>query len=466
MPSAPAASATSLPGSDSVLELPRMVRDPRRFLEERTRRYGHVWRTRWVRPLVFMMGPAANRLIHVTEREKFSSERAHARTAFGRIFAGSILVSDDPQHQRDRAILQPAMSRLGLAASFSKVLGAWQRAAHRLESEPVVDLYPFTLDVTFEVAASALIGLEPGEDLSWYRPRFQALVDGAMARFPSRFPLGQLDRGLRARDELVERLTPRIEAARDRPPEGMLGLLAHHRDEQGQPLSSRRVAEHLLLLFWAGYDTTASTAAWVLHRLAFSPYWQERLAREQDAVLGERSPTPESLESLAEAGWFLREIERCFPAVLFMPRRTLADVELEGKVIPKDTLVFYSPYMSHRLAEVFPEPDRFLPERWNPALGARTAPATALVTFGGGPRICLGKAFALLQLRTLLHVVLSRFRVAFEEGQTGWVKSLPMCRPEGARIRFSLRERRSGSNAAAPDEDAPGRADAGWARAG
>ena len=168
-------------------------------------------------------------------------------------------------------------------------------------------------------------------------------------------------------------------------------------------------------MLWAGYDTTAAAGSWALWELARLPQWQERLVREP-----------------ASADLVLKEIERLRPAAIFFPRRAVAEVEIAGHAIPRGTVVFYTPYMSHRIPEVFPEPDKFDPARWE-----RGAPSSALVGFGGGPRICLGKAFALMQLRVMLAAILDRFQL--REARAGTVVAVPTYRLSGATVSFSPR---------------------------
>ncbi len=415
-----------IPGSDSYLELPRMLVDPARFLRERQRAHGDVWKTRWIVPIVVAVGPEANQTVMITGRDSFSYHHGYGDLAIGKIFAGSLLLKDGAEHRHERDILQPAVGRLGLSQSLERVLAVWERTAERAAGA-VVDAYELARDATFEVSANALVDLELTELDEW-RSLFEDLIAGATANTTWRVPFGVFNRGLRARATLMKKLAPRIEEARSREPRGMVGLLAHHKDADGAALSTEAIAAHILLLFWAGYDTTASTGGWVLHHLADHPAWQERLRDEARRVLDGRRLRVEDQEALVEHGWFLKEVERLCPVVLFFPRRTVDEVSVGGKKIPPGTLVFWSPYLTHMTA--FEEAERFIPERW----GRPDARPQNLVGFGGGPRICLGKAFAQLQLRVLLTTVLSRFRV--ERVEPGTTLTIPTHRPKGSRLRL------------------------------
>ena len=419
-----------IPGTSSPFEIVHMLVDPMTWLRKRQAQFGDIWRTRLIVPVVFAVGPEANQTVMVTGRDHFSYQHGFGDLAIGKIFDGSLLLKDGAAHKHDRDILQPAVGRLGLSQSLERVQEIWSRGLR----DGAVDVYEFARDVTFEVSANALVDLELA-DLAEWRTLFEQLIAGSMANTATRFPFGALDKGLHARAKLIAKLRPRIEEARRREPRGMLGLLAHHKEPDGSFLDVDAVASHILLLFWAGYDTTASTGGWVLHHLADKPEWQQRLFDEGRRVLGDRPLRVEDQDALVEHTWFLKEIERLCPAVLFFPRRVVDDVVVLGKTVPKGTMLFWSPYLTH--VSHFEDGLRFDPDRWSPARGDKQAKSTSLVGFGGGPRICLGKAFALLQLKVLITTILARYRI--ERVSPGTTVPLPTHRPKDSLIRFVRR---------------------------
>lgn len=425
-----------------------MIADPIEFLRVRHAAHGDIFKSRLVVPVVYAVGPDANQTIMVTERDRYSHARAYGELAIGKMFEGSLLVKDGAPHRHDRDILQPAVGRLGLSHALERVQESWTRGSSSLAQRGAVDVYLTARDVTMEVSANALVDLELTELDDW-RALFEDLIGGALAHTTWRIPFGAMNRGLKARELLMTKLRPRVIQARHREPKGMLGLLAHHREQDGTQLEPDEIANHVLMLFWAGYDTTATTGAWVLHKLADNPEWQDRLYDEMTRVLGParandgddvlRDITLEDAEKLVELGWFLKEIERTCPVVLFFPRRTNDDVELNGKRVPKNTLVFWSPFLTHMSARAFDAPERFDPERFSPARGDKQAKLPFLVGFGAGPRICLGKSFALLQLRVMTTTILRRYRI--ERVAAGSVMPLPTLRPNGSTVRFIPRSR-------------------------
>lgn len=421
---------TGIPGSDSHLELIRMYRDPVRFFHERFERFGPVFRSRFVYPVVFLIGAEANHSIMITRRHDFSYELGYGQLALGRVFARSIMLMDGDEHKHTRELLTPAVGRLAVADSAARVHAIWSAAAARFAGRDAVDAYKDTERITFEVAANTISGLELGPETDRFRTYFERLIDGTLAATPIRFPLGTLDRGLRARETLVEMLRPRVEAARAVDSGGLLGQLAR------ADLPTEEIAAHLLMLMWAAYDTTASATSWVLHVLARRPDWQDRLRRELRDQLAGAPITADNANQLVQMTWFLRETERMYPSVLFFPRVTVEDFELFGYRIPKGTSAYYSPYMSHRDPASFPNPNAFDPDRWDPERPGGAPKASALVGFGGGPRVCLGKAFAQLQLRIMIDCLLRGHRIEPDPTCKPRIQGIPVHHPNDSRVRL------------------------------
>lgn len=425
-----------IPGDDSVLELPRLIQNPTGWFHTRFNKYGRIFRSRLMVGSVFLIGAEANRSIMVTRRDEFGFGKGYDQTNVKNVFEGSIMMQDGEAHARTRAILNPAMGRLAVRESGEAVQRIWKARIAEAATQDCVDAYEFARLSTFKVSANILTGLELGRDADEFEPLLETIIQGIMAPTPLRIPFGSLDRAMKTREVVIEKLVPRIEAARRVEPKGLVGQLAHWTDDHGTYLPADEIARHLILLFWAGYDTTASQSTWILHRLARRPDWQRRLRDELGALTPDDLGTLETGRETPQLEWFLFEIERHTPSVLFFPRVALEDIDYAGYTIPAGTPIFYSPYMSHRDPHSFPEPDAFDPDRWNPALGEKRARASDLVGFGGGPRICLGKSFAKLQLKIMLYELLRDYRVEVDERTPFSVRALPVHHPVNSSIRI------------------------------
>ncbi len=428
-----------IPGSLNPVEIVEMIRTPYKYIHDRFDKHGHVFRSRIIYPIVWMVGVDCNRFMMVTRRHDFSYEKGYGKLAFAKLFPKSILLLDGDEAGHARGILTPALGRLGIRDSCEKVTEIWKRRTETLDDGRSRDAYDFVLRSTFDVSANALTGVQLGDELESYRPLFEELIVGAMANTQIRVPMGKLDRGLRARNEIVRRMTPTVEEARRNEPEGMVGLLAHYKDDAGNYLPIEEVVNHLLLLFWAGYDTTASAGSWVVHLLAHHPAWQEELKEEADRVIGDRDFELGDVAELEKLSWFIREQERFAPSIFMFPRVTNEDIEYKGFHIPKDTAVMWTPYMTHRDPAAFEHPNIFDPGRWSDERGDRKAKSKNLFGFGGGPRLCLGRNFALMQLRVMITTLVRNYVIEPDPTAQWSPQALPMHHPVNSRVHFRRR---------------------------
>jgi cytochrome P450 len=429
----------TLPGSASPRELLAMRRDPLAFLHTRFAMHGPVFKSNLVVPCVFVVGEAWNRTVLVTRRAEFGFGKGYARTAVRHVFEDSIMLLDGADHARTRAALAPAVSRLSVRESVATMRALWAAQLARAARERSADAYGLAEGGTFDVAARILLGLEIGKESDAFRAEFEKLIAGMLALVPVPFPFGRLAAALSARKALFRMLTPHVERMRTRGGQGLAMQLFEVRDERGQGLSSEEIVGHLLLLAWAGYDTTASAATWLLVTLAERHDLQERLREELSRVDPDDAAALETGKGLSDTECFLLELERMYPSAVLFPRITTARVAHDGFVIPEDTLVLYTPYLSHRDPASFTHPNTFDPERFSARRGASRNTAAQLFGFGGGPRICLGKPFAKLQLKVLLHTLLSRYDVEPDPTVRPEISVFPVHHPVGVRVRLTPR---------------------------
>jgi cytochrome P450 len=211
-----------------------------------------------------------------------------------------------------------------------------------------------------------------------------------------RSPWGRFMRAVR---EVDDALRATIRARRTDPPgEDVLGLLLSARDEDGNPPTDAELRDQLVTLLAAGHETTATSLAWALERLARHPYALARLRTQDEAYL--------------EAT--VNEVLRVRPVLSIAPRKTLLPFSIGGWELPPGVHVGPCLYLTHRRPELYPEPTAFRPERW---LDGDSPGRYAFIPFGGGTRRCLGAAFATMEMREVLRVVAARVDLRPERGE-------------------------------------------------
>jgi cytochrome P450 len=194
------------------------------------------------------------------------------------------------------------------------------------------------------------------------------------------------------------------------PSEDLLEMLLRARDEDGNPMSDAQLRDEVMTLFLAGHETTAIALSWACYLIAQNPDVETKLVEELRAVLGDRVPTPDDLPRLRYTEMVLKEAMRLYPAVWGIGRKAVKECELGGYRIPAGSNIFILQWRTQRDPRFFLDPERFDPERWreDPIRSGRI-PRFAYFPFGGGPRVCVGASFAMMEATLLLAMMQQKY---------------------------------------------------------
>jgi cytochrome P450 len=427
----------------------RFVRDPLPILLPAFREYGPIFSMRVLHgKVVMMLGPEANHFVTVTHAHCFHWREG----SFGDLIpllGDGLLTIDGAYHRRARRIMLPAFHRERIAAAGATMAEEALRALDAWRPGQVVDVYHWARELALRVAMKALFGLDPDEEgkgaraavdferaLGFYGTDFAV----RLLRGP-RSPWRRLLAARRTLDEIIYAEIDRRRRAPDRERTDVMSLLLEATDEDGSRLCDREVRDQVMTLLFAGHDTTTSTVSFLLYELARHPRSLAKVLAEQDAVLQGRPPTVRQLTdgSLPELEMVLDETLRLYPAAWVGPRKAVETFEFGGYTVPAGAYVNYSSWASHRLPEVFPEPEAFVPERFAPAAKA-ALPKGAYIPFGGGSRTCIGMRFGQLEIKTIVTLLLQRFRLELFPGRTLTVRQMPTLSPREP-LEMIVRER-------------------------
>lgn len=175
-------------------------------------------------------------------------------------------------------------------------------------------------------------------------------------------------------------------------------------------MSDKQLRDELITIFLAGHETTAIALSWSLFLLARNPEVEERLHREISERLAGRLPTASDLPRLPYAEAVVKEALRIFPPAYVIGREARADCAIGGFHVPGGSTIYFSPWVLQHDARWFPEPEAFRPERWLDGSTAKL-PKYVYIPFGGGPRICIGERFAMMEAVLVLATILRRHRL-------------------------------------------------------
>jgi hypothetical protein len=318
----------------------------------------------------------------------------------------ALVVSDGDDHRRRRRLVQPAFSikrvdaHLGLVVTeVDRALAAWQPGTR-------LDAGASLREAVRRIVVRALFGEQLGAEAD----RFGELLEPGLRyvqRMPQmRFehdlrvnPYARVQRSNRAADELVLAEVARRRAAgvdAEAHPDTLNALLA---GVEGEALTDSELVDQVRSLMAAGFDTTSGAASWLVVELGRNREALSAVRAEVDTVLGDRAPTTDDLRAMPLALGAVQEVLRMWPPGPAAPRMSIAPSELHGMTIPAGRMVLYSAYVTGRLPELWPDPERFDPSRWAP--GAPEPKSYSFVPFGGGYRKCIGFALATLELQVM-----------------------------------------------------------------
>jgi cytochrome P450 len=184
----------------------------------------------------------------------------------------------------------------------------------------------------------------------------------------------------------------------------ILAMLLSTVDEDGAPgLTAEEIRDQVVSLIAAGYHTTSGALGWAVRALLHEPGVRDKARAEVDEVIGNGAPTADALQSMRYLDGVVHESLRLWPPGFISGRKCHDNVDFARHTIAAGSMVMYSPWVTHRLPDLWPEPEAFKPERWE-----RDPLPYSFVPFGGGYRRCIGFAFATLELKVTLARLLQR----------------------------------------------------------
>jgi cytochrome P450 len=426
------------PNDFSLARTHRIAHDPLPLLLSNYEEHGPIFSMRLLHTkVVFMLGPEANNFVTVGHPENF-----HWReSSFGDLIpllGDGLLTIDDDYHDRARAIMMPAFHRRQMTAAVEAMATEAEAAIGNLHPGSVVDVYAWKRNLAMRIAMRALLGLDPDEagKGAAAAEHFERALGFYGIDYPLRLlrgpgsPWRKLVASRKVLDEIVFGEIERRRAVPDDERQDILSLLLGARGEAGEAFTDREVRDQVMTLMFAGHDTSTSTLTFMMHKLARHPEVAEKLRDEQDRVLGGAPPTIDLLERMPYLEMVLDEVLRLYPPAWIGPRRAVREFEFGGCTVPREAYVNYCSWASHRIPEVFPEPEAFIPERFTRERKA-ALPRGAYVPFGGGSRICIGKRFGQTEVKLVATMLLQRLRLAALPGRTMTVRQMPTLSPKG-----------------------------------
>jgi len=398
-----------LPWIGETLEL---FRKEQLFFYERFKRYGPVFKTRIMgQKLVVLVGPDANRHVLVEQDANVSS--AFGWSFLKPLFGRGLLLQDGTEHIRTRRLLKPAFHSQAIDSYLNVIEKTTENFLRSWDLQEPLPLLGEFRKLTLLIASRLFLGCQTPGEVQQTSQWFNELAAGRLALLRVNLPWTKHRRALQARLHLQAFLKEVIRQRKQQDLEqhqDLLGLLLTTEDEQGRSLSESEIIDQTLLLLFAGHDTTATLFSWIVFELGVHTDWQERLRVELDQVAGREPITLSHLKQLVQMSYILMEAERLYPPIYSIPRGLPRGLNYSGYQIPPGWKVHLSPFLTHRMSEIYPQPHTFDPNRFAPPREEHKKHPYALIGFGGGPHKCLGHELALIEIKVILSNLLRRFK--------------------------------------------------------
>jgi cytochrome P450 len=389
---------------------------PISFLERCSNRYGDMFTVRFpIGTIVFVSDPAIIKEVFTGDPDVLHAGEANAAPLEPIMGKHSVLLLDGPEHMRQRKLMLPSFHGERMQSYGNLIREITESEVGNWPVGRAFGLRERTQAITLEVIMRAVFGIEDAERLDHLRGSLNRLLamgtkSRALATIvipPLRATVGKpmWERFQRLRADVDQILFDEIARRRVAPDTAdrvdVLSVLLQARDEQGEPMTDIELRDELMTLLVAGHETTATAAAWAFELLLRNPATLTRLQEEVD-----RGESDEYLDAV------IKETLRIRPVVPGVVRKLTRPLEVNGYELPAGTRLAPNIYLTHRRPDVYPEPDRFLPERF-----LENPPDTySWIPFGGGIRRCLGASFALYELKVVIPTILRMARMRASGG--------------------------------------------------
>jgi cytochrome P450 len=424
MPSIP-----SPPGPPLIGQARELIAGAPRFTSRLADEYGPIVRfSVFANQFYLIADPELAREALVTQAANFPKDERDV-TILSRMIGHGLVSANGDAHKRQRRLTQPAFHTRRIDAYAGTMVDYAEAMLDEWRDGQALDVAAAMQELTMYIVAQTLFGAERGAMRATAERVGAAIHDLqeiANTEFTGPFilpewlptPMNRRRRAARAvLYDTIDRIIAQRRAGGEPADTGdLLSMLLLSRDEAGDRLSDAEARDQLVTLFVAGHETTSNALTWTWFLLAQHPAEEARLHAEIDGALGDRPPTLADLPRLPYTLQVIKEAMRLYPpAWVVNVRRAAADTTLGPYPIRCGERLWISPFVMHRRPHLFPDPERFDPDRWTPER-ERALPKYAYLPFGAGPRVCIGNGFALMEAHLIVAAVARRFRPRLQPG--------------------------------------------------
>ncbi|PGS51678.1 cytochrome P450 [Bacillus sp. AFS041924] len=390
-------------------------KNPLLFLSDLSKNYDTIVSFRFAhRKINLLLEPDLIKEVLVTKQNSFHKSKPfqEMKTLLGE----GLLTSEDEVHMRQRRLIQPSFTKLHIQSyaedmvnTTEEFIRPWKDGEERLISRDMMEL-------TLAIIAKTMFSMDMKQGHERVGKHFDIIMDLATKRIRSvlKAPLTlntpknkSLTGAIKAIDKVLFEIIEKRNHSDTK--DDLLGLLMRARDEESkQGMTNQQLRDEAMTIFLAGHETTANALSWTLYLLSQHPDKAKLLYEEVDRVLGSRRADFHSMKDLIYTQQIILESIRLFPPAWLISRKAIEDVRIGDYRIHKGETVMMSSYILQRSEQYFSNAGEFIPERFKNGK-VEGVPEHAYFPFGGGPRVCIGNHFAMMEATLVLATIVQNY---------------------------------------------------------
>lgn len=400
--------------------VPDFSRNPLSFLSRCAQEYGDiVYLRNPLFPLYQLNHPDYIEKVRGTGNNQFV--KFQTKRMLKQLIGNGLLTSEGDFWHNQRRLMQPAFHRERIAAYGEVIVTYTNRLLKTWQDGEIRDVHQDMMNLTIGIAANTLfhadvagqekeivdaitVTLEYVEARGLKNPLSLLISDWIPTSNKLRFQAA-----VRQLDNIIYRIIQQRRTSGEDKGD-LLSMLLHAQDEDGTRMTDQQLRDEVMTLLLASYEASAAALSWTWYLLSQHSEVESKLMAELQSVLNGRTPNVEDFSRLRYTEMVLMESLRLYPPAWIATRKAIGDCEVAGYPVRAGDVFIMSQWVMHRDPRYFDLPDVFNPERWAGDL-AKRLPAFAYFPFGGGPRICLGKAFATMETVLVIATIAQKFQL-------------------------------------------------------
>ena len=420
--------------------LPGLRDDTLKFLQESVKKYGDLFKLS-IGPLnAFVLSNPAYIQHVLQDNNRNYSKDTFQYNGLSKVTGRGLLTSDGDLWFKQRRSMQPAFHRQRINNFGKLMVDATERRVNGWQVGETIDIDQEMMELALEILGKALLGVDLRTEAPQLTSAVLTALDHVVGSFKSPDILPDFINTPRKKkfSDAVQKLDNAVQEIIHHHREkfdgsvnakSLLDVILFSKDDHGEVMTDQQVRDELITILIAGHETVASALTWSCYLLATNPTVEARMHQELDQVLAGRAPTFDDFEALDYTRRVFDEALRLYPPAWIVTRKAVNDDVIGDVKIPAGSLIVISLTNTHTHKDFWNQPDRFDPDRFL-SENSKERPKYAYLPFGGGPRLCIGNYFALLEGPLVLASIYQKYRLQLLPNHKVTVDALVTLRPQ------------------------------------